>query len=279
MNTATKLEHPFGRILQNARQGCGLSEAELAHKVGLTPQQIVEIEKVQFLPDDSTVRTLAALVRLHPARCVAIAHDQYLPAPVDLGRWGCIAQITLPYTGVPTHAYVMWDQRTKEAVLFDTGAKADPIHDLIRERGLTLQTICLTHTHEDHVEALPELRARYHPTVIASQAEPVDGGTFVREGDVIRCGSLTIRVFETDSHSPGGLTFVVSGFGRGLPDVAVVGDVIFAGSMGRPKISFERMISNVKTKISALPDDTPLLSGHGPLTTLREEKQNNPFFF
>ncbi|MBI4024216.1 MAG: hypothetical protein HY360_04490 [Verrucomicrobia bacterium] len=71
----------------------------------------------------------------------------------------------------------------------------------------------------------------------------------------------------------------MSGFGGGLPDAAVVGDAIFAGSLGSAKASYSRLFANVRDKILALPDDTLLLPGHGPLMTADEEKHNNPFFF
>ena len=272
------LENPVGIIVNKARQGCRLSEIDLAQRVGLTAAQIVEIETSKSNADDATLRRIALVVKLHPDRLVAIAHSRYMPAPVDLTRWDCIAQITLPHCGVPTHAYLAWDDLTKEAVLFDTGARAEPIHELVQSRGLRLGMVCLTHTHEDHVEVLPEIRERYQPLIIASPAEPVDGARFVREDETLRCGSWKMRVLETDGHSPGGLTFVLSRSDRPLPQLAVVGDAIFAGSIGGPKISFERVFSNVRDKILTLPDDTVLLPGHGPLMTVREEKENNPFF-
>jgi glyoxylase-like metal-dependent hydrolase (beta-lactamase superfamily II) len=272
-----KLEDLYGDIVGKARRGQKLTESDLGRKVGLTEQQIKDLQSSKWKPDDATLRKVATALGLGGDRLVAIANDRYGPAPVDLARWGA-AQITSPFEDYFVHTYMVWDKKSSEAVLFDTGTQAEPIHDVIRRNNLTVKMLCLTHIHPDHVVVLPEIRKKYDPAVMASKAEPVDGAKFVREGDTLQCGSLSLNVLETDGHSPGGLTFVVTGFGGGLPALAVVGDAIFAGSMGGPMVSYERLHSNVKNKILKLAEDTVLMCGHGPLTTVGEEKRNNPFF-
>ena len=274
----SKLEDSFGDIVNKARRGLKLSEAELAKKAGLKEQQINDILAYTWKPDDATIVRLADVLGLHAKNLVASAHETYSPEPVDLRRWSCAAQIASPYNDIIVNTYLIWANQSREAILFDTGTQAGPIHELIRANGLTIRLLCLTHTHGDHVVVLPEIRKTYNPTIIASKAEPVEGAKFVREGDGLACGKLALKVLETDGHSPGGLTFVVSGFENGLPDFAVVGDAIFAGSMGGAMVSYERLHSNVKNKILRLPDTTVLMPGHGPLTTVGEEKRNNPFF-
>jgi glyoxylase-like metal-dependent hydrolase (beta-lactamase superfamily II) len=273
-----KLEDSFGDIINKARRGNKLAEADLGRKVGLTEQQVKDTQSYTLKPDDATIRKLAAALGLHGDRLIASAKETYSPAPVDLLRWGCAAMIPSPYDDIVVNTYLIWDKKSKEAVLFDTGTQAGPLHALIQQNGLTLKLLCLTHTHPDHVVVLPEIRQKYNPPVIASKAEPVEGARFVREGEAVWCGALSLKVLETDGHSPGGLTFVVTGFGVGLPAMAVAGDAIFAGSMGGPSVSYERLHSNVKNKILKLADNTVLMCGHGPLTTVGEEKRNNPFF-
>lgn len=271
-----KLEDLYGDIVGKARRGHKLTEADLGKKVGLTEQQIKDLQSSKWKPDDATLRKVASALGLGGDRLVAIANDGYCPAPLDLARWGA-AQITSPFEDYFVHTYMVWDRKTKEAVLFDTGTQAEPIYQVVGMNGLTVIMLCLTHTHPDHIVVLDEVRKKYDLPVYASKAEPVEGAKFVKEGDTLQCGSLNLRVLETDGHSPGGFTFVVSGTG-GASDLAVVGDAIFAGSMGGPMISYERLHSNVKNKILKLADNTVLLPGHGPLTTVGEEKRNNPFF-
>jgi len=269
-----KLEDLYGDIVGKARRGQKLTEADLGKKVGLSEQQIKDLQASKWKPDDATLRKVAAALGLAGDRLVAIANDRYSPAPVDLAR-SAAAQITSPFEDYFVHTYLVWDANTKEAVLFDTGTQAEPIHEAVRKNGLTVKMLCLTHTHADHIVVLDEVRRKYNVPIHASKAEPVDGAKFVREGDTLRCGSRTLKVLETDGHSPGGFTFFVTGGG---PSLAVVGDAIFAGSMGGPMVSYERLHSNVKNKILTLQDDTVLMPGHGPLTTVAEEKRNNPFF-
>jgi hydroxyacylglutathione hydrolase len=273
-----KLEDSFGDIVNKARRGRKWTEAEVGKRAGLTEQQVQDIQGYKLTPDDGTIRKLAGVLGLDPDRLVASARESYSPTPIDLSRWNCAAQIPTTYEDMVVNTYLVWDKNSKEAVLFDTGADARPIEDVVAKRSLQIRLLCMTHTHVDHVAALDEVRKRYSPPVIASKAEPVDGARFAREGDVLRCGTLSIKVLETDGHSPGGFTFVVTGLGAGIPDMAVVGDAIFAGSMGGPMVSYERLHSNVKNKILTLKEDTVLMPGHGPLTTVGEERRNNPFF-
>lgn len=272
------LEDLYGDIVNKARRGRKLSEADLGQKVGLGEKQVKELIASKWKPDDATLRKVASELGLGGDRLVAIANNAYSPAPVDLERWGCAAMLPMPYEDMVVNVYLIWDKKTKKAVLFDTGTQFDPIHEVVKKHGLTVELLCLTHTHVDHVVAIEEVLKNFQPAVAGSANEPVGGARFVREGETLKCGNLTIKVHETDGHSAGGLTFVVSGFGGGLPDIAVAGDAIFAGSMGGPMVSYDNLHKNVKGKILTLKDDTVLMCGHGPMTTVGEEKRNNPFF-
>jgi glyoxylase-like metal-dependent hydrolase (beta-lactamase superfamily II) len=105
--------------------------------------------------------------------------------------------------------------------------------------------------------------------------EPFPGAEPFDEGTSFTVGGLTIGTRLTSGHSRGGTTFVVDGLAE---PVAVVGDAIFAGSMGGGMVSFGEALRNNREKILTLPDDTILCPGHGPLTTVGEEKLHNPFF-
>jgi Zn-dependent hydrolases, including glyoxylases len=129
------------------------------------------------------------------------------------------------------NAYMIWDDTSLHAALFDTGTDFNAIRKAVDENGLTLRFVCLTHTHGDHTAVLEQVRSSFSPVVLCSPAEPVPGGQAVREGDVVEMESLSIAVLETDGHSPGGLTFHVTGF-RGAPGAAATGDALFAGSVG-----------------------------------------------
>ena len=112
-------------------------------------------------------------------------------------------------------------------------------------------------------------------TAYANRAEPWPGTRPFAEGETFVIGSLTVKTFTTSGHSKGGTTYFIEGLARPL---AIVGDALFAGSMGGGIVSFADAWKNNREKILTLPDDTVLAPGHGPLTTVGEEKQNNPFF-
>ena len=134
----------------------------------------------------------------------------------------------------------------------------------------------LTHTHNDHIADFDRLMAAASgATAYANRAEPWPGTRPFAEGETFAIGSLTVKNFTTSGHSKGGTTYFNEGLARPL---ANVGDALFAGSMGGGIVSFADAWKNNREKILTLPEDTVLAPGHGPLTTVGEEKQNNPFF-
>ena len=146
---------------------------------------------------------------------------------------------------------------------------------LAKEQGLTIQLILLTHTHPDHIADLAKLKAATGARAYVCELEAFDGAESFAAGKKFSAGGLQIETRQTSGHARGGITYVVSGLAR---PIAVVGDSIFASSMGGGMISYDDALRNNKEKILTLPDETILCSGHGPLTTVGEEKKHNPFF-
>ena len=138
--------------------------------------------------------------------------------------------------------------------------------------------LIITHAHEDHVAALSELRtlfpkARLHS---GSKSAPVDQRN--RPNDFIHLGSLRITHRDTPGHAEDGTTYIIGTWPDDAPHVAIVGDAVFAGSIGRGNQSWELARQKVREQILTLPPETLLCPGHGPLTTVAEEKAHNPFF-
>jgi glyoxylase-like metal-dependent hydrolase (beta-lactamase superfamily II) len=144
-----------------------------------------------------------------------------------------------------------------------------------KRHDLHVQLILLTHAHPDHVADLPSLREETGADVFTAAREPVPGAEPIDEGRKFRLGNLQIDVRLTWGHSPGGVTYVVTGLTR---PIAIVGDSLFAGSMGGGNVSYRDALQNNLEKILTLPDETIICPGHGPMTTVGEEKQHNPFF-
>jgi hydroxyacylglutathione hydrolase len=173
------------------------------------------------------------------------------------------------------NAYLVWDPASHEAVAFDTGADCTEMLERIEDQKLTGTLILLTHAHPDHVADLARLKKKTGAPVFISARESAPGAQAFAEGKRFQVGKHEIEARLSRGHSPGGTTFVVTGLAH---PVAVVGDSIFAGSMGGGNVSYEAAVKNNLEKILTLPNDTIICPGHGPMTTVAEEKQHNPFF-
>jgi glyoxylase-like metal-dependent hydrolase (beta-lactamase superfamily II) len=176
------------------------------------------------------------------------------------------------------NCYLVWDEVTREAALFDTGWEADPVIGMIEENGLVLRHLFITHGHTDHTAAADAVRAKFPKVKVHSSAAhaPVDQRN--RSTDFIHLGSLRITNRPTPGHAPDGVTYVVGNWPEDAPNVAIVGDAIFAGSMGGAGPKLDEARGAVREQILSLPPETLVCPGHGPVTTVGEERENNPFF-
>jgi glyoxylase-like metal-dependent hydrolase (beta-lactamase superfamily II) len=272
------LEDNVGDIVGKARRGLGLSHGELARRAGCDESTLRSWESGGSTPEDTVLLRLARPLQLEPSRLVEIAHGRWSPEPTPAIVLRNFTQITSSYGGMLVNAYLLWNDATGEAALFDTGRDLDLIRNPIESQSLKLKYLFLTHTHADHVALEEEVRKEWKPAVITSKREFVHRATAVEEGRNFEIGATRVEVLETEGHSPGGLTFVIRFAEPAVPRVAVVGDALFAGSVGGPKFSYERLLRNLRTKALTLPENTVLAPGHGPMTTVGEEKNHNPFF-
>jgi glyoxylase-like metal-dependent hydrolase (beta-lactamase superfamily II) len=176
------------------------------------------------------------------------------------------------------HAYLVWDEVTREAALFDTGWNAEPALQLAEEEQLTLAHVFVTHGHPDHIGGLGGVQEKF-PKVRLHMDNP---GALPqhknRRNDCIHLGSLRITNRVTCGHADDGVTYLVGNWPEDAPHVAVVGDAIFAGSMGGAPTRYDEARAQVREQILTLPDETLICPGHGPVTTVAEEKAHNPFF-
>lgn len=261
------LEDLFNDVVSKAQRGLGLSLAALSEKSGVSE---AEIEAARAGDNDATVLLkLAPVLGLHGQALVAMAEGKWYPKPVSLAG---LAQFNTTYHDMTVNSYLVWDEQTLEAAAFDTGATAAPMLEKINELGLTLKYLFLTHTHPDHVADVAALNA---PEVYVGKNEPHDGAETFAPGASWELGGLTIESRSTWGHSKGGITYVVSGLAQ---PVAVVGDALFASSMGGGMVSYADALVTNRREIFSLPCESVVAPGHGPLTTVGEEKAHNPFY-
>ncbi|HKP93166.1 MAG TPA: MBL fold metallo-hydrolase, partial [Chthoniobacterales bacterium] len=223
--------------------------------------------------DEDALREIAPILNLSAAGLRKLASGDWNPD--DVAAVDGLAQFNTTYGDMTVNAYLAWDPATRDAVAFDTGADCAEMLRRIATEKLTVRLILLTHAHPDHVADLRRLRKETGAPVYISDLEPEEGAEPIAEGKRFKVGSLQIEARLTSGHSPGGITYVVTGLEH---PVAIVGDSLFAGSMGGGNVSYQDALRNNREKILTLPDDTIVCPGHGPLTTVGKEKRDNPFF-
>lgn len=270
-NQPIPLEDTWFDVLHKARRGLGLSVKELALRSNLPQEKISALLSGTCDPD--TLARAAEAMDLDARRLLVLEQGKYHPGRISLPTG--VAMFSSDWDGMQVHSYLAWDQETREAVAFDTGADAEGMLAFIADHGLSLRLVLLTHGHGDHLFDLDRLTGKTgaHPWIC--DREEVPGIPSFAPGKEFLIGGLRIETRLTWGHAKGGITYVIHGLD--LP-VAVVGDALFAGSMGGPKVSYEACLETIRKEILSLPPGTVLCPGHGPLTTVALEQANNPFF-
>ncbi|MGU3402432.1 MBL fold metallo-hydrolase [Methylobacterium brachiatum] len=202
----------------------------------------------------------------------------------------------IPVTPFQQNCTLIWDDATKVGAVVDPGGDLDRIEAAIREQGVRVEKILLTHGHVDHAAGADELRERLGvpiegphladkflldslPETAANygigEGRAVTPDRWLDDGDAVTVGELGFDILHCPGHSPGSVVFV-SRDAR----FALVGDVVFKGSVGRtdlPGGDHEQLIRAIKEKVLPLGDDIAFIPGHGPTGTLGEERVSNPF--
>ena len=271
------LEDHLGDIIRKARMMSNVS-AELAAKAGgLSTGELAALEQSGVISTPPDIAALGQAIGLDGRKLERIARG-WLPAEKDLGVWRELHVMTTSDGDMAVNNFLIWDEVSREAALFDTGWDAKQAVNLIEENHLQLRHLFITHSHTDHVAALPDIRELFPKVRLHSSAKhaPVDQRN--RANDFIHLGSLRISNLATPGHAEDGTTYIIGTWPEDAPHVAIVGDAIFAASIGRGNQSWELARQAVRDQILTLPPDTLICPGHGPLTTVIEEMENNPFF-
>ena len=192
-----------------------------------------------------------------------------------------------------SNCYIVWDEKKKQGVIIDPGDDADIILKSVKKLEIKIKYILATHGHFDHIGGVALLRKNLDAEFLAHDKDfffiedgknaanrwnvdidqPPKPDRFIKDGDKIKFGDFELKVLHTPGHSPGGVSF--------LCDCMVfAGDTLFQGSIGRTdfrKGSFENLANSIRTRLYTLPDDTVVYTGHGPVTTIGDEKRYNVF--
>jgi hydroxyacylglutathione hydrolase len=271
------LEDHVGDIIRKARAMSGVSAADAARAVGLSEADFSALEQSGKSTGVVNFAQLAAAIGLNAAKLEGIAKG-WLPSQKDLSVWREVRQISTTQNGNEVHCYLVWDEVTREAALFDTGWDVAPVLKIVEEEQLQLKHLFITHSHPDHIASMAKIREVLPKIFLHMDSKTALPQHKNRRNDHIHLGSLRITNRETPGHAEDGVTYVVGNWSEDAPYVAIVGDAIFAGSMGGAAQNGALAKEKVRDQILSLPVDTLICPGHGPLTTVAEEKAHNPFF-
>jgi hydroxyacylglutathione hydrolase len=192
------------------------------------------------------------------------------------------------------NCYIVGDPETRDAIVIDPGGDADALWAIIQKSQLKVSAIVATHAHFDHIIAAEQLRGNTGAPFMLHDGDkmllpwmqesarlflgvdlppPPEVDTSPSEGDRLTAGNFELEVIHTPGHSPGSISLV-------SPDAIFAGDTLFQGSIGRtdlPGGDHDELLTAVREKLFPLGDDLPVYPGHGPATTVAEEKKSNPF--
>lgn len=201
--------------------------------------------------------------------------------------------IRIPAGIYAANCYLVYDEDTKEGIVIDPGGDVDDIIAQIDKLDLKIKYIVLTHGHWDHIAGVEGLKSytkadiavhkddkalvkdgsKNLSSMMATGTVEFDPDILLNEDDIIKFGNLEAHVIHTPGHTPGGISLKIE-------NALFTGDTLFAGSIGRTDFeygSFEDIMNSIKNKLLEFPEETRVYPGHGPATTLKMEKQSNPF--
>src|SRR5215472_874445 len=203
--------------------------------------------------------------------------------------------IIIPVGPLQCNCSVIGDEQTHEAMVIDPGDQIDDILQILQEEKLMLKQIVITHAHIDHVGGAMKLKAATGAPILMNQNDyallkmldmqaawvgmrspgevKIDEGA--AQGQILKIGNITSSVIHTPGHTEGSICVYFP-----AEQKLIAGDTLFAGSIGRtdlPGGSFDKIIRSLHQKVLSLPDETSVVPGHGPLTTIGDERESNPF--
>jgi hydroxyacylglutathione hydrolase len=271
------LEDDPSDILRKASRGARTDPAELAHRTGIEARAIQAWIKGDGVPTDDQARALAVVLRLDPGKFADAAAQRWFPGaeiPPDVRHH--------PHDPHPSNGYLFFLKDGKTAALIDPAGIPKTLLDAVNEGPYALRYILVTHKHADHCDATADV-ARAFPDAqivmhradahaignLASRAIPVADGDELPFGD-----DASIRMLHTPGHTDGSSCFL-------FRSTLFSGDTLFAGSVGgifADISTYDDLLASIRFKLFALDDQTVVMPGHGPPTTIAQEKAHNPFF-
>lgn len=271
------LEDDFSDVLRKAQRGRSLPTAELASRSGISASAIDEWLMGTHLPAEAEARTVARLLGLDPGKFADLAAARWHPTtalPHDVRHH--------PHDPHPSNGYLFFLDDGRTAALIDPAGLPATILRAIASGPFALRYILITHKHADHCDAtadiaraFPDAQIVMHRSDVAAIGALAGRALPIRDGDELPFGdAASIRTIHTPGHTDGSSCFL-------FRSTLFTGDTLFAGSVGGifgPTSTYDDILASVRFKLFALDDATVIAPGHGPPSTIGEERAHNPFF-
>ena len=271
------LEDEFGDVLRKAARGIGLDAAALAARTGLDAGAVADWQNGHGAPGDDAARALAKLLGLDPGKLADAAAQRWHPhavLPGDVRHH--------PHDPHPSNGYLFFLDDGKTAALIDPAGLPSTILRAIAQGPFSLRYILITHKHADHCDATADISRAFpgadivmHRSDVAAIGELGRRALPIVDGDELPFGdAASIRMLHTPGHTDGSSCFL-------FRTTLFTGDTLFAGSVGgifAETATYRTLLESVRFKLFALDDATVVAPGHGPPSTIGEERAHNPFF-
>lgn len=276
------LEDEAGDIIRKARQGQSLERAAVARAAGTTADDLEAYEQLVQPLSPETAAKLADVLGLDPAKLARIAAGAYSPRPQSETTQDAIVRrlVVAQEDGWTANCYLFGFKDTEEAVIVDPGAEPERILSELEAMKWRPRYAALTHGHRNHVGALEALLDEWALCVLAGPGDRDLIGLeperihFIYDGERFPLGRHSIQALMTPGHTLGGVSYLAD-------HGCFVGDSLFAGSIGTanvPDVGYSLLRDSIAKKVLSLPPETRLYPGHGPSSTVAEERAANPFF-
>jgi hydroxyacylglutathione hydrolase len=271
------LEDEFGDVLRKASRGRKKDAEALARATGIPAPLLSDWMSGKGHATDEQARALAKELGLDPGKFADAAAERWHPHvafPADVRHH--------PQNPHPSNGYIFFLEDGKTAALVDPAGIPGNLMKYINEGPFALRYILITHKHSDHCDATADVHQAFPQAQIVMHKADVGAigalssmAILVKDGDELPFGDAAkIRMLHTPGHTDGSSSFLFRG-------TVFTGDTLFAGSVGGifdKNSTYEDLLRSVSTRLFTLPDDTVVMPGHGPPSTIAEEKRHNPFF-
>ena len=272
------LEDELGDVLEKAMRHSGFTDQALAERSAVAAEKIRDAIDYRYDLTPAEIRRLAATLELNETGLAAIAQGRY-PLPEIAGLPFCLYPLRFAHGIGVANAYIVADCSLSTGVLFDTGTDYFHLRRVWPKNIKRLEAIFITHGETEHVGGLGELLASEGKIpVFSPEGKGVAGAVALGEGARLTFGRLEVQALKTPGHceSHNCYTVTVPSAPTAAP-LLVSGDTLFAGSTGTAFFCRQKLADNLSRMMDQLPEHTVVAPGHGPLTTIKNERQFNPF--